>query len=212
LLEAKTAQAEHTIIEKMDEMLISGDGTGNSAKDWPGIKKLVATNPNDATVGGINSTLDGTGGDPDNRWWESYIEDTAEVLSIGRMSSAYNTVAEGADQPNMILTTQTLYEKYEALLQPQLRFADAGTADAGFQNLLFKGAPVMYDTYVDSGYMYFLNTKYLRLVGHSDNWFRPTPFVRPNNMDARYAQILLYGALTVSNRKRQGVLTGKTAS
>jgi hypothetical protein len=35
--------------------------------------------------------------------------------------------------------------------------------------------------------------------------------VRPNDRDARYAQILLYGNLTVSNRNRQGVLTGKTA-
>lgn len=204
LLEAKTAQAEHTIIEKLDQMLIAGDGSGNSGKDWPGIKLLVAGHPNDTTIGGINPTT--------NAYWASYRESTAEVLTIGRMSTAYNTVAEGADQPNMILTTQALYEKYEALLQPQLRFADAGTADAGFQNLLFKGAPVLYDTYVDAGHMYFLNTKYLRLVGHSDNWFRPTPFVRPENVDARYAQILLYGALTISNRNRQGVLTGKTAS
>jgi hypothetical protein len=59
--------------------------------------------------------------------------------------------------------------------------------------------------------MFFLNTKYLRLVGHSDNWFKPTPFVRPNNQDARYAQILCYGELTISNRARQGVLTAKTA-
>lgn len=204
LLEAKTAQAEHTIIEKLDQMLITGDGSGNSGKDWAGIKLLVAGHPNDTSIGGINPTT--------NAYWASFREATAEVLSIGRMSSAYNSVSEGADQPNMILTTQVLYEKYEALLQPQLRFADSGTADAGFQNLLFKGAPVMYDTYVDAGYVYFLNTKYLRLVGHSDNWFRPTPFVRPNNMDARYAQILLYGNLTVSNRARQGVLTAKTAS
>lgn len=204
LLEAKTAQAEHSIIEKLDEMLISGDGTGNSGKDWAGIKLLVADNPNDTSIGGINPTTDS--------YWESYVEDTPEVLTIGRMSTAYNTVSEGADQPNLILTTQELYEKYEALLQPQLRFADAGTADAGFQNLLFKGAPVMYDTYVDADHMYFLNTKYLRLVGHSDNWFRPTPFVRPNDLDARFAQILLYGNLTISNRKRQGVLTDKTAS
>ena len=203
LLEAKTAQAEHTIIEKLDQMLITGDGTGNSGKDWAGIKTLIAGHPNDTSIGGINPTT--------NSYWASYREATAEVLSLGKMSTAYNTVSEGADQPNMILTTQALYEKYEALLQPQLRFADAGTADAGFQNLLFKGAPVLYDSYVDAGYMYFLNTKYLRLVGHSDNWFRPTPFVRPNDRDARYAQILLYGNLTVSNRNRQGVLTGKTA-
>lgn len=202
LLEAKTAQAEHTIIEKLDEMLIVGDGTTNSGKDWFGLELLVADNS--SVVGGIDADTEA--------WWQSNVEDTAEVLTISRMSNAYNTAAVGSDQPNVILTTQELYEKYEALLQPQLRFSDATTADAGFQNLLFKGAPVMYDEYVPDGYMYFLNTKYLRLVGHADNWFRPTPFVRPNDRDARYAQILLYGNLTISNRKRQAVLTDKTAS
>ena len=127
------------------------------------------------------------------------------------MRTAYNTVSVGNDQPNVILTTRTLFEKYEDLLQPQERFMDAKTADGGFQNLLFKGAPIVYDNYVATGDMYFLNTKYIRLVGHSDTWFKPTPFVRPNNQDARYAQILCYGELTISNRARQGVLTAKTA-
>ena len=127
------------------------------------------------------------------------------------MRTAYNSVAVGNDQPNVILTEQTLFEAYEDLLQSQERFMDASTADGGFQNLLFKGAPVVYDDYVNTGDMYFLNTKYIRLVGHGDNWFKPTPFVRPDNQDARYAQILCYGELTISNRARQGVLTGRTA-
>ena len=125
--------------------------------------------------------------------------------------------AAGADSgkswnhPDMVLTTQTLFEKYESLLQPQLRYTDTKTADAGFQNLLFKAAPVAYDVHCTSGVMYFLNSKYISLVGHSDKWFANTEFLRPENMDARYALILCYGNLTIRNREKQGKLTAKTA-
>ena len=201
LLEAKTFQAEETITEQMDQMFIQSDGTGNSGKDWLGLEILVRDAQ--ATVGGIDASVDS--------WWESYVEGTAGSLDLASMRTAYNSVAVGNDQPNVILTEQTLFEAYEDLLQSQERFMDASTADGGFQNLLFKGAPVVYDDYVNTGDMYFLNTKYIRLVGHGDNWFKPTPFVRPDNQDARYAQILCYGELTISNRARQGVLTDRTA-
>jgi hypothetical protein len=204
LLEAKIMQAEETITEILD-LQFFGDGTGNSGKDWLGLKALLYDNSpafGTATVGGIDGSA--------QSFWRSTAEATAAALTIAYMATAYNTVSVGNDQPNVILTTQTLYEKYETLLQPQMRFADSKTADAGFQNLMYKGAPVVYDVNCDAGYMYFLNTKYLRLVGHSDVWFKPTPFVRPNDKDARYAQILCYGNLVTSNRKRQAVLTGKT--
>lgn len=203
LLEAKTFQAEETITEKFDEMFITSNGTGNSGKDWLGLAVLVK-DASSTSIGGINQAVD--------TWWApGHRNTTAGALTLAQMRTAYNAVSVGNDQPNVILTTQTLFEKYEDLLQPQERFMDAKTADGGFQNLLFKGAPIVYDNYVTAGDMFFLNTKYLRLVGHADNWFKPTPFVRPNNMDARYAQILCYGELTISNRKRQGVLTAKTA-
>lgn len=203
LLEAKTFQAEESITEKFDEMFITSDGTGNSSKDWLGLAKLVKDSSS-TNIGGINQATD--------TWWApGYKNTTAEVLGLAKMRTAYNTVSVGNDQPNVVLTTRTLFEKYEDLLQPQERFMDSKTADGGFQNLLFKGAPIVYDNYVTAGDMFFLNTKYIRLVGHSDTWFKPTPFVRPNNQDARYAQILCYGELTISNRARQGVLTAKTA-
>lgn len=207
LLEAKTFQAEETISEKFDEMFITSgltsNATGNSGKDWLGLAALVKDNAS-TNIGGINQATD--------TWWApGHREATATALTLAQMRTAYNTVSVGNDQPNVILTTRTLFEKYEDLLQPQERFMDSKTADGGFQNLLFKGAPIVYDNYVTTGDMYFLNTKYIRLVGHSDTWFKPTPFVRPNNMDARFAQILCYGELTISNRKRQGVLIAKTA-
>lgn len=199
LLEGKIMQTEESISEGMNTMF-HADGTGNGGKDWNGLTNLVAAT---GTIGGIDSGA--------QAYWRSYVESTAAALTIGQMATAYNTVAVGNDQPSLVLTTQTLYEKYEALLQPALRYTDPGTADAGFQNLLFKGAKVCYDGGTPSGRVYFLNPKYLRLVGHTDVWFKPTPFVRPTNQDARYAQILCYGNLTVSNRARQGVLTAKTA-
>jgi hypothetical protein len=126
------------------------------------------------------------------------------------MATLYNDVSVGNDQPTIIITTQALYEKYEDLLDDQIRYTDTDVADGGFQNLLFKGAPVTFDGACTSGEMMFLNTKYLQLVAHSDVWFKPTPFVRPTNQDAVFSQLLCYGQLTCSNRARQGYLFGAT--
>lgn len=201
LLEAKVMQAEESLREGFNTMFF-GDGTGNSGKDWNGLGNLVEAS---GTVGGINRA---TGG---NEYWRSYEENTAGALTLAQMNTAYNSVSVGNDHPDMVLTTQTLYEKYESLLQPQLRYTDTKTADAGFQNLLFKAAPVVFDTGCTAGVMYFLNSKYLTLVGHSGKWFSQTEFVRPENLDARYALIMCYGNLTVRNAKKQGKLTAKTA-
>lgn len=216
LLEAKTMQAEESISESLDEMFITsaltsgatggynnGTYSATANKDWLGLAALVKDTT--STVGGILPTTSG------NEFWKSTVTAVGGALTLAKMATLFNTISVGNDQPNMILTSQTLYEKYESLLVPQLRFTDTKTADSGFLNLLYKGAPVLYDKYVTATDMFFLNTKYLRLVGHSENWFKPTPFVRPNNQDARYAQIVCYGELTISNRARQGVLTGATA-
>lgn len=200
LLEAKVMQAEETVNEQWD-IMFHDDGTGNGGKDWNGLGNLIGAG---GTIGGIDAT------DAANDWWRSTVEGTAGVLDTADMTHAYNTASVGADQPKAILTSQELFEKYESLLQPNIRYTDTKTADAGFQNLMFKGAPVTYDVYTPAGTVYFLNPKYIKLIGHSDVWFKPTPFVRPNNQDARYSQILSYGNLVVSNRKRQAVLTGRT--
>ena len=199
LLEAKIMQAEESMREGFNTMFFA-DGTGNSSKDWNGLGNLVESGN---TVGNIDSNT--------YTWWKSKEENTSTALTLAQMSSMYNTVSVGNDHPDTLLTTQLLFEKYEALLQPNLRYTDTKTADAGFQNLLFKSAPVMYDTGCTAGTFYFLNSKYLTLVGHTSKWFDQTAFVRPEDLDARYALIMCYGNLTVRNRAKQGKLTAKTA-
>jgi hypothetical protein len=198
LLESKVMIAEETIAEKLDQMFFL-DGTGNGAKDWLGLAAIVLAT---GTLGGIDGTA--------QAYWRSYVDSTAAALTLAQMTTAYNTVSVGSDQTNLILTTQALFEKYESLLQPQLRYTDTKMADGGFQNLLFKGAPLTYDSYSQSGVVYFLNGRYLRLVGNKNKWFEATPFVKPRDQDAKFAQILAYGELTCLNRSRLGKLTAKT--
>ena len=206
LLEGKIFQTQETIIENMNTMFF-GNGTGNGGKDWNGLAACVGLGNDDgsAAFAGIDAT------DADNSWWRSQVTNVGGALTQANMATTYNNASVGNDQPTIIITGQTQYETYEALLEGQIRYTDTDMADGGFQNLLFKGCPVTFDgVLAGEGKMYMLNTKYLQLVAHSDVWFKPTPFVRPTDRDAVFSQLLCYGELTTSNRARQGYMYGIT--
>jgi len=201
LLNAKIMQAEESIKESLNYQLFS-DGTGNGGKDFGGLSAIVDAT---GTIGGIDQST--------NSWWASYEENTSTALTTAQMATAYNTASRGNDHPDLILTTQTLFEKYESLLTPQVRYQDTTKANSGFQNLMFKQTPVVYDVSAPTGNMFFMNSKYLKLVGMADHWFETTEFQKGTvaGVDARYALILSFGNLTCSNRARQAKLTAKTA-
>ena len=213
LLEAKLQQATITAVNDLDVMFW-GDGSGNSAKDMVGFGALIGDATTDAatiTAGGV-----APGGIPttssQNTWWLSSITRSTGTLTLAKMSTAWNNASRGNDMPTWGATTQTLFEKYESLLQPQQRFTDSKTAEAGFQNLTFKGKPLVWGANVPSGTVTFINPKYIRLNKLGDQWMKSTPFVKPNDYDARYASIISYGNLSCSNRKLAGSrLEGATA-
>jgi len=201
LLNAKIMQTEESIKESLNDMLYA-NSVGNGGKDFQGLGFIIdASN----TVGGIDPTT--------NTWWASYEENTATALTQLQMATAYNTASKGSDVPDMIVTTQTLFEKYESLLTAQVRYQDVTKANSGFQNLMFKQTPVVFDVSCTSGNMFFMNSKYLKLTGMNGHWFNTTEFQKGTvaGVDARYALILSFGELTCSNRKRQAKLTAKTA-
>ncbi len=203
VLEAKTKQAEESLREEMTEGIFS-DGTGNSNKDLTGLKAMVL---NSGTYGNINSAT--------YTWWKSYVDSTAETLSLADMRTAFNTPSRGGkDHPNLIVTTQTLFEKYESSLTSTIQMMSEGSkklGDAGFQVLEYKGQPIVWDENCNSTYMYFLNTAHMKLVVHKDANFSVSNFVKPEDQDVRVAQILFMGNLTCDRRKSFALLSGKTA-
>lgn len=211
LIEAKVSVARESITAHLNTMFHNSDGvtdnsgTGgyNFAKEPYGLPILVGDAT--ATVGGIDASVDTV--------WQSSVDDpgAGTALTLADMTTKFLDVSVGGDTPDLILTGQTLYEAYEAKLQPNMRYSDSKMADGGFLNLMFKSAPVVFDSENDANTMWFLNSRYLKLVGHRDRWFTVTPFIRPSSQDARYAQILTYLNLTCSNRSRQGALKNRTA-
>ena len=202
LLNAKIMQAEMSVKSDLNSMLY-GDGTGNNSKDFNGLGNIVATVNN--TVGGIDASS--------NTWWNPYQDVSASTLSLVDMGKVYNNASKGNDVPDIIVTNETLFSKFESLLTPNVRYQDVAKANAGFQNLMFKQTPVVFDLALaedsSAAPMYFLNTKYLKLVGMNGHWFNTTDFQNGTvaGIDARYALVLAFGELTCSNRSRQGYLT-----
>ena len=205
LMQARMEQIEMTIAEQINAMLFD-DGSGNSGKDFWGLDAIV--NSADPTVRNFGNIDRDT-----NSYWQSVMKtaSTADTLALVDMANVYNSASEGNDHPTNIITTQTGFEDYEALLQPQERFEDVASADGGFQNLLFKGAPVAFDAQAAAATgadapMWFLNLKYIKLKTLSGVWFDPSDVLTPTNQDVFYKHLKCYGNLIASNVKRQGRL------
>lgn len=212
LMESKIKNAEKTLRNQMSAGIYS-DGTGSSGKQLTGLKALVADDPTSGTVGGINRATTG------NEFWRNHskvITSASDALTTATiyaaMNKAYLACSRGMDKPDLIVADDYLYSLYEASLVPQQRFTSAELADAGFQNLKFKGADVIYDGgmggFCPEKHMYFLNTEYLKLRPHKERDFRLIGDRNrvAINQDAIYAIIGWAGNLTMSNAQLQGVL------
>jgi hypothetical protein len=207
LLEARIKQLELSMADQINQQLFN-DGNGNSQKDFYGIAAIVsATDPTWGDLGNIDRTA--------NAYWRANTQtaSTADTLTVADMINVYNDASKGNDHPGIVITTQTAFETYEGLLTDNIRYEDTKMGDAGFQNLMFKGAPVTFDedaavatsTEGDAP-VWFLNLQYITLKTLAGVWFKPSDMSQPINQDAFYKHILCYGNLVVSNCARQGCL------
>lgn len=203
LAQARLDQLKLTMSDLINKMLYK-DGTGNSGKDFLGLSAVI---DNDNILGGINRATAG------NEYWKAQVNagPVTEANLQRAMRTMYNTASSGADHPTNIITRQETFEIYEDQLVDQARYTDMKMADAGFQNLLFKGRPIAFDDACDPADVkpiWFLNVNYLKLRKLAETWFKPSDLLQPTNQDAFYKNILSYGNLTTSFPGRQGVVLG----
>lgn len=124
-----------------------------------------------------------------------------------------NSASRGKDRPTLIITAQPVYEAYIATLEDKRRFTDSKMGDLGFKNVMFDEVPMIWDDDIESDdaanrySAFILNARYLKFIVGKGRNFTATPFVRPNNQDAKSSQVLLHANMVMSNRARQGRLT-----
>ena len=153
----------------------------------------------------------------------------ATAANINRyMDAVYAQLVRGSDKPDLWVADNNYWMLYKQSMQPMQITESSEMAQAGFQNIMYMGSPVImdggfqgYGTYGDanaSDYMpdggvpantmYALNTRYLHYRPHRDRNFVPIRGDRWSvNQDATVRLTGWAGALTTSNRRFQGVLS-----
>lgn len=196
-------QALLTAVESMGTQAF-GDGTGNGGLDLDGLQAAVDSTPAVGTYQGIDPAT--------ATWWRnisSVASGAADTFLLKDLRKLYRDVSQGVDFPSLLLTTDAVFELYEAELVEFLRIQDRKMADAGFENFMFKGTPITWDPITASGNVYALNDKYMKLYYDPDAEFTMTDWKPiPNQVGDRVAQIVFAGNLVTMQRRRLGVLTG----
>lgn len=202
LLDSKIKQAEMSLRDKLDIDMWAAATSGTNILALPTIVDTTTS------IADVSKSA--------NSWWQAQVTASGSFAARGLadMRVLYNNITNqslSGGAPDFICSDQTAYQFYEGVLQPQQRFSDDKMAGAGFENLRYKGATMTYDPNTPSGTMFMLSSDALKLTTSKGTNFITTPFIKPENQDAKVAQILWAGQLTCDNNRRLGKLTGVTA-
>lgn len=196
LLETKIKLSEMAIKQRGEQALSTPTSGANNLID---LETLVNT----GTLGSIAGAS--------QTFWQSTVTTSGAFATQGLsdMTTAYYAVsgAQSEDNPTHFLMTKAIFQKYEQTRLPLERFQNTMTANAGFENLTFKGKPITYGNFIGSGLIFGLNANYIDLVVDTETDFITTPFVVPTNQTAKIAFILWRGNMITDNRRRHFKLT-----
>lgn len=206
LLEAKIKQAELTIADSLNTALFTGTGS-ETRKQIVGLQTMVGTGTFAGIAGGTYTD------------WQSYVQSTSTALTLAHMKTARNTVnqGKGGSKCSIIVSTQTLVEKYDTLLTPTYQMNPMVMSkeaqrlgDVGFTAYSYAGTPLVFDQACPTGEMYFLNTDNLKIYVHKDAFMDKTGKREPINQHLSTQHIVMRCALVTNRRKSLGKLSNKT--
>lgn len=206
LMEAKVKQAEMSLSERLANDFFNG--ASSDSKEITGMDTAIAAS---GTYGNINGTS--------YSWWRSYVQATATTLTVAQMRTAKNNANEGSGgaRVSLIVSDQTLYEKYHSLLTATYQMNQPVSSegkrlgDGGFTGVEFEGVPVRYDEQATAGSMYFLNTENLKFGVHRDANFKVIKKAEPTDQHLYVSHIVWAGNTVVDRRASLSLLSNKTA-
>lgn len=211
LIESRVENAEKTLMQNIGLDMYS-DGTASGGKQIGGLEYLVPTDPTTGVVGGIDR---GTWS-----FWRPYLYDFSVGVGGGAitpssttiqsaMNLTYMSTSRNTDHVDLIVADNTYYGYYWASLQGNQRFTNSKLAEAGFENIRFMGADVVFDGGIGGGIgsnrMFFLNTNYIHWRPHVNANFVSADADRHTiNQLATVKLIHVAGNMTISNSQLQG--------
>ena len=162
LMADKTEEMRQDMFNKFQTDLYA---TTQASKSFSGLDEIVDSGD---TYAGISTT--------DATEWVA-IEDTSTTKLVlygtaGSFAHRMNQATFGPDKPDLVITTRDLFNKFESLIEPQLRYESGAMGKLGFTALKYHGAEIVSDYACTDLYMYGLCTKYFEFRVHSDFNFK----------------------------------------
>jgi hypothetical protein len=173
LLDTEFDSQGQSLCNLMAAQLYTGNGTGNQ---WDSLLNAASDSTLFSTYAGLSrSTYTSING---------YYLAATGAITLAKLATGFDATTVGMDEPDVLLTTKTLWSSYEALLTPTLRATYQGYAapnydqygmrtapsesmlgTQGFRAITYRGAPVVKDEQVPSGKLFYVNTKYFGMRG-----------------------------------------------
>jgi len=206
LANAKVNNLQESLISLMETTLCAGAGAVGGAFD--GLQHLVKNDPTTgAVVGNIDPTVAA------GAYWRNKT-DTMSGSSFAtngtaKMRTMVNNCMNNRamDRPDIILTTQTVFEFCEDNILDKFQIQDKKMADLGFENIKFKNIPLIWSPSVATGLMYFLNTRFITFHYDPAVFFDMTEWKSiPDQVNDRAAQVITACGFTTNRRRVQGVI------
>ncbi len=201
LVENEVKEAELRMKDLLSEQFFA-DGTGNGGKDFSGMVNAIDNTAGDyGSYGGIDPA--DLGSTTTNKIWESTVDDSGGSVNVQRVKGWIGECTYGTEVPDLIFTTQTIYDALWNQLQPSQRglLQTSTLARAGFSGITIDGTQILVDRHCPDGMMLGLNTDYWKLLLHQKKNFVWTEEKRLIDADAYVRQLMVKGNLfTISRR------------
>lgn len=188
LVKTKLDAAERALYEDLERVMFA-DGSG--ADEPNGIRNIISATPTTGTLHGIDRSVAA------NSWFRNQqrtASGAASMFLISDMRTCLNDVikySRSEIKDICLVTDQTTYELYEDVCLDMKILQNTMMADAGFDSIVFRGKPIMWCPSAPSGYMYFINTNYYKLVCDEEYFMDMTSWKEiPDQPNDKVAQIV----------------------
>ena len=202
LVKEEAYGAQESITKALAESI--HDAPSGSTERVTGVRAMCNENA-DLDYGNISendvAAQDGT------KPWAGYVNSTGEAITldiIRNLKTAADYGGGSKEEPDLIVTTKTLFNKIQSILQLQQRFTEKESepVKAGFTGVRFEGSDIFPDRYMPSGWMYALNSNHFGFAVHQKGMFVRTPWeVISNSAQDKTFKILFDGNTICNNRR-----------
>jgi hypothetical protein len=177
----------------------------------PGIQHMISTSPSSSVnQWQLNRST--------YTWWRNTADTVGSFATNGldKMSTMFRTISgtSAMDPPTCMITTPTVFNYYIKQAQGIHRIVgDSKTfADLGFPAVEYEGRPIFHTSLCPSGYMYFPNLNYWKLLlKEGAVWETVDPDIPNNQLLSFQRRVIWGGTWGITQPRRQGVLSSITA-